>query len=402
VTDGTDLPPPFWDPNSAMQKDGRVMLQILRHMLVATWALTVCGASLAQAPEPQAAIAYPTRPLRLIVPFPAGGGADHWGRLVSKELADKLGQDVIVENIPGAGGNKGTAVAASANPDGYTLLLGSLGPLAVHPFTYSALAFDPERNFVPIALLESSPILLVASRAVSASSAIELIDFARANPGFLSYASNGDGSPEHVAGELFKKRLRLEIRHLPYDGAGPARKAILSGQALLMFDPCKGALPAVRQGLQRPLAVAASARLPELPTVPTFIEVGVSQYELRVWTGVLAPAGTPREIVTKLNQAIRGILSDPEIRKEIADEGGEAGSTTSDGFTAFLRAERRRWSALVDESGIRKVAAAPTTSPVESMRKLAGQGDRRRFLLIGGSGVMTESGSAAAEPHSDN
>ena len=345
---------------SALQKDGRVMWQILRHILVATWALTVCGASYAQASKSQTAITYPTRPLHLIVPFPAGGGADHWARLVSKELADRLGQPVIVENIPGAGGNKGTAAAASANPDGYTLLLGSLGPLAVHPFTYSALAFDPEKNFVPIALLESSPILLVASATVSASSAMELIDFVRANPGILSYASNGNGSPEHVAGELFKKRLQLEIRHLPYDGAGPARKAVLSGQALLMFDPCKGALPAVRQGLQRPLAVAAPARLPELPAVPTFKEVGVSQYELRVWTGVLAPAGTPREIVSKLNQAIRGILSSPEIRKEIAEEGGEAGSTTSDDFTTFLRAERSRWRALVDESGIPKVAVATT------------------------------------------
>ena len=338
------------------------MLQILRHMLVATWALTVCGASFAQASKSQTATPYPTRPLRMIVPFPAGGGADHWGRLVSKALADRLGQAVVVENIPGAGGNNGTAVAARAKPDGYTLLLGSLGPLAVHQFTYSALAFDPEGNFVPIALLESSPILLVASPTVLSSSAMGLIDFARANPGFLSYASNGIGSPEHVAGELFKRRLQLEIRHLPYDGAGPARKAVLSGQAFLMFDPCKGALPAVRQGLQRALAVAAAARLAELPAVPTFREVGVPQYQLRVWTGVLAPSGTPREIVIKLNQAIRDILSAPEIRKEIADEGGEAGGTTSDDFTAFLRAERTRWSALVDESGISKVAAAPTTS----------------------------------------
>src|ERR1700679_4358884 len=143
-------------------------MQIVRHIVIATWALTVSGASFAQASKSQTAIAYPTRPLRLIVPYPAGGGADHWGRLVAKELADRLGQAVIVENIPGAGGNKGTAVAASANPDGYTLVLGALGPLAVHQFTYSALAFDPERDFVPIALLESSPILLVASPAVPA------------------------------------------------------------------------------------------------------------------------------------------------------------------------------------------------------------------------------------------
>jgi tripartite-type tricarboxylate transporter receptor subunit TctC len=337
------------------------MLQILRHLLIATWALTACGVSFAQASN--TAIPYPTRPVRLIVPYPAGGGADHWGRLVSRELADRLGQAVIVENIPGAGGNQGTTAAAHANPDGYTLLLGSLGPLAVHQFTYTALAFDPERSFVPIALLESSPIVLVASPTVPASSALDLIALARAKPAMLSYASNGNGSAEHVAGELFKKRLKLEIRHLPYDGAGPARKAVLSGQALLMFDPCKGALPAIQQGLQRPLAVAARSRLPELPEVPTFEEIGVSQPELRIWTGVLAPAGTPREIVTSLNQAIQGILSTPEIKREIADEGGEAASTTPDAFAAFLRGERTRWSALVDESGIPKVAATPATPP---------------------------------------
>jgi tripartite-type tricarboxylate transporter receptor subunit TctC len=339
------------------------MCTSLRYVLAATWALTVCGASFAQAPKSDIATAYPSRPLRLIVPYPAGGGADHWGRLIAAKLTETLGQPVLVENITGAGGNNGTTAAAGANPDGYTLLLGSVGPLVVHQFTYSALSFDPERNFVPVALLESSPILLVASPTVPVSSAKDLIALARAKPGMLSYASNGNGSPEHVAGELFKKRLKLEIRHLAYDGAGPARKAVLSGKALLMFDPSKGALPAVRRGLQRPLAVAAPARLPELSQVPTFGEIGVPQYELRIWTGVLAPAGTPKEIVARLNQAIQGILGTPEISKEIADEGGEVGHTTPDTFTTFLRAERTRWSALVDESGIPKVAAAPATSP---------------------------------------
>jgi tripartite-type tricarboxylate transporter receptor subunit TctC len=326
----------------------------LRFVSVAMWTLTICSAPFAQG-NTSAPTRYPERPIHLIVPYPAGGGADHWGRLVAEKLAHTLGQSVVVDNIPGAGGNNGTAAAAAATPDGYTLLLGSVGPLAVHQFTYFALAFDPQRSFVPIALLESSPIILVAARAVPASSATELIGLARAKPGMLSYASNGNGSPEQVAGELFKKRLQLEIRHLPYDGAGPARKAVLAGQASLMFDPCKGALPAIRQGLQKPLAVAASGRLPGLPEVPTFSEIGVSHYELRIWTGVLAPAGTPREIIAKLNHSIQDILQTPEIKKEIADEGGEAGSTTPDDFTAYLRAERKRWSGLVNESGIPKV-----------------------------------------------
>ncbi|GAC1694458.1 MAG: tripartite tricarboxylate transporter substrate binding protein [Steroidobacteraceae bacterium] len=326
----------------------------LRFALVVMGTLTVSGAPVVQGAT-SATAQYPERPIRLIVPYPAGGGADHWARLVAAGLMDKLGQSVRVDNVPGAGGNIGTAAAARAAADGYTLLLGSVGPLAVHQFTYAALAFDPEKNFVPIALLESSPILLVESPAVQASSAVELIGLARANPGTLSYASNGNGSPEHVAGEVFKKTLQLEIRHFPYDGAGPARTAVLAGQASLMFDPCKGALPAIRQGLQKPLAVAAPVRLPALPNVPTFSELGVSQYELRIWTGVLAPAGTPRAIIAKLNLAIQGILQTAEMRKEIADEGGQAGATTPEQFTAFIQAERRHWSALVNESGIPKV-----------------------------------------------
>jgi tripartite-type tricarboxylate transporter receptor subunit TctC len=160
---------------------------------------------------------------------------------------------------------------------------------------------------------------------------------------------------EQVAGELFKTRLKLDIQHLPYDGAGPARKAVLAGQASLMFDPCKGALPAIRQGLQTPLAVATRARLPALPQVPTFGEIGLSHYELRIWTGVLAPAGTPKQVVAKLNQAVRAILRTPEIRTEIAAEGGEAGATTPGQFVSFLQTERHQWGALVAESGIPRV-----------------------------------------------
>src|SRR5579872_1411152 len=317
----------------------------IRLACVATAIVVTTGA----VPVPAAIAAtghYPDRPMHLVVPFPAGGGADHWGRLIAKSLSASLGQPVVVDNIPGAGGNKGTAVAAAAAPDGYTLLLGSVGPLAVHQFTYSTLDFDPQKSFTPIALLESSPIVLVAGSAVPASSMAELLRAARYRPGAISYASNGRGSPEEVAGEIFKKRAQVNLTHLPYDGAGPARKAVLAGEAGLMFDPCKGALPAIRQGMQRPLAVAAAARLPGLPDVPTFSEASISKYELRIWTGVLAPAGTPQEVTTRLSQAIHASLQTAEMKREIADEGGEVGDTTPAQFATYIQSERQHWSAL--------------------------------------------------------
>ena len=300
---------------------------------------------------------YPDRPVHLVVPYPAGGGADHWGRFVAARLAERLGQPIIVDNVPGNGGNDGTALVARAPPDGYTLLLGSTGPLVVHQFTYASLSFDPERDLVPIALLESSPILLVAGPSTPVASVKELIALAHAQPGVVSYASNGSGSPEQVAGEVFKARLKIDLYHLPFDGAGPARKAVLAGQAALMFDPGKGALPAVRRGLQRPLAVAAAGRLTELPQVPTFAEAGVPNYELRIWTGVLAPAGTPTAVVSTLNQSVQAIVRSADVKKEIAEQGGEAKTTTPRTFGAFIESERRRWSALVHESAVPRVAA---------------------------------------------
>ncbi|HZO24304.1 MAG TPA: tripartite tricarboxylate transporter substrate binding protein [Steroidobacteraceae bacterium] len=302
-----------------------------------------------------AAHPYPDHPVHLVVPYPVGGGADHWGRLLAAGLAERLGQPIIVDNVPRKGGNEGTALVAHAPPDGYTLLLGSIGPLVVHRYTYTSLPFDPERDFVPIALLESSPMLLVAAASVPVVSARELIDLARARPGSLSYASNGIGSPEEVAGELFKARLNIDLHHIPYDGAGPARKAVLAGQAGLMFDPCKGAMPGIRSGLQNPLAVAAANRLASLPRVPTFAEVGVTDYELRIWTGLLAPAGTPPAIVSRLNRMIQEVLRSDDIKTEIAEEGGEVGATTPESFAAFIESERRRWSALVRESGVPRV-----------------------------------------------
>jgi tripartite-type tricarboxylate transporter receptor subunit TctC len=301
--------------------------------------------------------AYPRRSVRIVVPYPGGGGADFWGRLLASKMAETLRQPVVVENIPGAGGNVGTATVARAPSDGYTLLLGSTGPLAVHPFTYDALAFDPARDFAPVALLESSPIVLVVHPSVPASSLSEIIALAKARPGELTFASNGNGSPEEIAGALFNKRVGLDIRHVPFDGAGPARKELAKGGVTMMFDPCKAALPAIKEGKQRALAVADRSRLGLLPDVPTFGEAGVHDFELRIWTGVLAPKGTPPDVVSTLNHAIREALNTPEVMKAIADQGSEPGRTSPQEFSDFMDSERSRWRKLATESGAPIVSA---------------------------------------------
>jgi len=306
-------------------------------------------------PSSSSSDSYPNKPLHLVVPFPAGGGADFWGRLVAEKLSDALGQPVIVDNVPGAGGNNGTAAAAKATPDGYTLLLGSVGPLTVHQYTYNSLPFDAAKDFVPISLLESSPILLVVNPRVQASSVQQLIALAKAHPGTLTFGSNGNGSPEQIAGELFNQEAGVNIRHVPFDGAGPARKDVVKGGVSMMFDPCKAAMAEVMEGKVKALGVASPARLPVLPNVATFAEAGIKGFDLRVWTGVLAPAGTSQEIISKLNRAIHEVLSTPEVEKTVAEQGGELGHTTPEQFARYIQAERTKWSKLATETNTPKV-----------------------------------------------
>jgi tripartite-type tricarboxylate transporter receptor subunit TctC len=323
---------------------------------VFSFAIILTSQTYAQiSPSHSSSSAYPNKPIHLVVPFPAGGGADFWGRLVAKSLGNALGQQVVVDNVPGAGGNNGTAVAAKAIPDGYTLLLGSVGPLSVHQYTYNRLPFDPAKDFVPIALLESSPMVLVVHPSVQASSLQQLIALAKAQPGKLSFSSNGNGSPEQIAGELFEKKAGVDIRHVPFDGAGPARKALLKGEVSMMFDPSKMALTAIQDGSQRALGVASLVRLTQLPDVPTFAEAGIAGFDLRIWTGVLAPAGTPNEIISKLNRAIQEALSTPEMEKMVAEQGGELGHTTPEQFSSYIQAARKKWSKLAVETDTPKV-----------------------------------------------
>jgi tripartite-type tricarboxylate transporter receptor subunit TctC len=328
---------------------------LVRLLVIFSLICALYGIGIAQ----NASAPYPNKPIHLIVPYPAGGGADYWGQIVARKLGEALSQKVIVDNIPGFGGNNGTTAASKAAADGYTLLLGSVGPLVVHPRTYNTLSFDAQKDFVPIALLESSPILLVVHPSVEASSLTQVIALAKSQPGKLSFSSNGNGSPEQVAGEVFKKKIGADIKHVPFNGAGPARKDLVAGNVSMMFDPCKGAIAAIRQGKLKALGVASQHRVAELPDVPTFSEAGVkmngSEYELRVWTGILAPKGTDKKIVNALNTAILKILETPEIKKEIAQEGGEVRATSPSQFDEYIQTDRKRWAKLIKESGVPKV-----------------------------------------------
>ena len=306
-------------------------------------------------PTPPLQADYPTRAIRLIVPFPAGGGADIWGRFVALKLGALLGQPFSVENVAGQGGNQGTAVASSSAPDGYTLLLGSVGPLVVHPYTYNHLPFDAENDFVPIGLLESSPVFLLVHPGVRASSVAELVSLATAQPGGLSFATNGNGSPEQVAGELFERLAHVDLRDVPYDGAGPARADLSKGRVTMMFDPIKAAMSAVRDGKQRPLAVADARRSPRLPDVPTFRELGYPDLDMRIWTGLFAPRGTSSAVVVKLSATLRTVLEDPGVRKAIEEVGGQPLPMTPEELATFVTAERSKWKHLVVEAGIPRV-----------------------------------------------
>ena len=331
-------------------------MSLIRLKVVISLAIILTSSAYGQTKPPGAGSSdYPNKPIHLIVPYPAGGGADFWGRLVAEKLGDVLGQPVIVNNIPGAGGNNGTAVAAKATPDGYTLLLGSVGPLDVHQYTYNRLPFDPAKDFVPISLLESSPILLVVNASVQVSSLQQLIALAKAHPGMLTFGSNGNGSPEQIAGELFNKKAGVDIRHVPFNGAGPARKEVVKGGVSMMFDPCKAAMAEIKEGGVRALGVASGARLSVLPNIPTFSEAGVKGFDLRIWTGVLVPAGTSKEIVLTLNRAIQEILSTPELEKTVTEQGGELGHTTPEQFGDFMDADREKWKKLVAATDIPKV-----------------------------------------------
>jgi tripartite-type tricarboxylate transporter receptor subunit TctC len=308
-------------------------------------AMLVSQAALAQA--------WPNRPVRLLVPFAAGAGTnDIMARLVGQHLGAGLGQPVVIENRPGAGGIAGTDIAAKAAPDGYTFLMTNVS-LVTSAYLYARLPYDPQTDFVPVTLVATAPLMLVVHPSVAASSVQELIALAKANPGRLTYGSGGVGSTPHLSGELFKSLAGIDAVHVPYKGGAPALNDLVGGQLSFMIENVPGTMPFVRGGKLRALAITSAQRSPLDRALPTMAEAGVPGYEVVGWNGLVAMAGTPPEIVARLQAEVGKVLRLLVVRERLAALGAEPVGSTPDEFGAFLRAEMTRWGTIIREKGIR-------------------------------------------------
>jgi tripartite-type tricarboxylate transporter receptor subunit TctC len=296
---------------------------------------------------------FPSRSIRLVVPFPPAGATDILARAVANDLQKTWGQSVVVENRPGAGGNLGADQVAKANPDGYTLVMGTVGTHGINVSLYARMPYDAIRDFAPVTLVAAVPNLLVVHPSVPVTSVRELIDLARAQPGILNYASSGNGTSIHLSGELFKSMANVQITHVPFNGSGPAIGALVAGQVQAMFDNMPSALPQAKSGRLRPLAVTSAHRSPALPEIPTIAEAGLPGYDASSWFGVLAPAGTPRDIVAKLNAAIVRGLQSSETRDRLSGQGAEPVGDSPEHFAEFIRAEIAKWAGVVKAAGAR-------------------------------------------------
>jgi tripartite-type tricarboxylate transporter receptor subunit TctC len=306
--------------------------------------------ALAMAALDVAAQAFPDHPVRLIVAFPPGGGTDIVARLVGQKLAESWGQQVIIDNRGGAGGVIGTEFAAHAAPDGYTLLLGTLGNLAVNQHLYKNMTVDPLTAFAPITQVVDVYFVLLAHPALPANSVRELIALAREKPGQLTYSSSGSGGAPHLAAELFKRMAHVDLVHIPYKGSAPSFQDLIGGQVAVTFDSQIQALPFIRDGKLKALAVLGKARSPQLPEVPTVAESGLPGYELTNWFGLVAPAATPREVLAKIYADVAKVLENPDLRGRIADMSAAVVASTPEQFRATMQADSAKWGRVVKQT----------------------------------------------------
>ncbi len=315
--------------------------------LLAATCTVAMGATLAHAQS------FPTKPITLVVPFPAGGALDAVARPMAEGMRKLLGQPVVVENIAGAGGTVGTGNVARATPDGYTILLGSVATHAIAAGIYPKLSYDPVGQFAPISQLTRGPLVLAASPQFKAANVRELVAAAKASPGTINYASTGNGTALHVAGELFKAAAGINVQHVPYRGGGQAMTALMAGEVSYIIGNTQLVMPLISGGKVKALAVTGDRRLAALPDLPTFTEAGTAGVDVVTWFGLFAPAGTPADIVERLNGAAKAALKSDAVKQSLAAMGDEpVGSSVSD-FTAFVRAEHQRWVQITRNAGIK-------------------------------------------------
>jgi tripartite-type tricarboxylate transporter receptor subunit TctC len=295
---------------------------------------------------------YPSRPVTIIVPYAAGGSLDAVTRILAKSLTTRLGQPVLVENRAGAGSNIGAAYVAKSPADGYTLFLASPAT-AINVSLYSQLSYDPEKDLTPVSLITAVPSVLIVPASSSFKSVAELVAYAKQNPGKLNYSSGGAGSSEHLGSEMFKFYCGVDVTHIPYKGGAPAMTDLMAGQVSMMFSNRIGALPHIRSGKLRALGVADSARSPQLPEVPTFAEVGYPNLKVLVWSGIMAPAGTPPAVVNRLHTVITEAMQAPDMKAQMDEMGVTIASGGPAQFGEFLKREIALWRPIVKQSGAR-------------------------------------------------
>jgi tripartite-type tricarboxylate transporter receptor subunit TctC len=294
---------------------------------------------------------FPNKPIKIVVPFTAGGTTDILARAVGGELQKALGQPVVIENRAGAGGNIGADVVAKSPADGYTLLMGTVGTHGINVTLYPKMPYDAVKDFAPVSLVAGVPNVLVAAPSFAPNTVKEVIDLARKEAGKLTFASSGSGTSIHLSAELFKMLTKTEMTHVPYKGSSAALPDLMSGQVSIMFDNAPTVVPHIRGGKLKAIAVTSSKRSPALPNVPTIAEAGVEGFDASSWFGVLAPAGTPKDVVDKLSQTIAKALQTPEMKERLSGQGADAVGSTPEQFSAHIKSEIDKWAKVVKASG---------------------------------------------------
>ena len=319
-----------------------------RYWIIASLIFTLFSipVSIAQTP-------YPNKPISFIVPYGTSGSADLRSRQVTQKMSVVLKQSFIVENKPGAGGNIGTEFIARANPDGYTIGMGNFAPLSVNKYLFEALRFDPESDVVPIVLIEKGPLVLVVNANSPFKSINDIVKAAKAKPGFLTFSSGGIGGTHQLSAELFKQSAGIDMIHVPYKSGSAALTDLMAGNVNMMFTQMYSAIPNIQAGKLRPIAITSKTRSSLLANVPTFIELGYPKVEVLNWQGLIAPKGTPRAIIDKLNVVANQVLKDPVVREQITSQNNEVGGGTPEEFAALIKSESMKWAAVIKAAGIK-------------------------------------------------